>query len=439
MIRFLAQRKCYPGLLLAFSVLFFSGCASIFSGTQQVVRIKSQPEGARVFVDGKDSGLNTPARFRVRRMVQASRHNGTNEHVYTLKKEGYEDLEIHDRRRINGLALALDFPLLFPMIIDFANGSIYKYKRKHRVNMVEAPPAPADSVPVPPNVIVAERPVAKQTTVEKMEPSVDENIPETGQVNPNAIAVVIGNAQYRNKDIPAVDFAINDAQSIRKYLLKAFGYQEQNILFLQNAGLADFNRTFGNRDNFKARLFNMVKPFESDVFVYYSGHGAPDPETGQGYLVPADCGDVSLIRFDGYPLEQLYQNLSKIPFRSLTLVLDACFSGNSEGGMLIKNASPVYIRSENLLMSNEKAVVFTSSEGNQISSWYNAQRHSLFTYFFLRGLQGAANRDGDKQRLTVLEMREYLLEHLPYMARRLHNRSQTPEVWGKGDQVVLRY
>jgi len=83
--------------------------------------------------------------------------------------------------------------------------------------------------------------------------------------------------------------------------------------------------------------------------------------------------------------------------------------------------------------------VLTSASGEQISSWHPEQKHSLYTYYFLKGLQGAADTNGDRS-LTVGELQAYLEEQVPYMARRLHNRTQTPMVTpGSEERVLVRY
>ena len=65
--------------------------------------------------------------------------------------------------------------------------------------------------------------------------------------------------------------------------------------------------------------------------------------------------------------------------------------------------------------------------------------HSLYTYYFLKGLQGAADQNTDKQ-LTVAELQAYLSEQVPYMARRLYNRTQAPTVTtGRDSQVLVKY
>lgn len=267
-----------------------------------------------------------------------------------------------------------------------------------------------------------------------LESDVDINIPSTLKVNEDAIAVIIGNRDYEHADVPSVDFALHDARIMKKYLLKAYGFKEENIIYEENASLATFNALFGTEKNPKGKLYNYIKPNKSDVFVFYSGHGAPNPETNEGYFVPVNT-DPSLIQHNGYSLSTFYSNLGALPYRTITVLVDACFSGSSDGGMLLKNISPVFIRTKNKILNDEKAMVFSSASSNQVSSWYPEKKHSLFTYFFLKGIQGNAdsNHDGN---ITLEEITAYLQENVTYMARRLNNREQTPQISGVTTKVV---
>ena len=117
----------------------------------------------------------------------------------------------------------------------------------------------------------------------------------------------------------------------------------------------------------------------SDVFVYYSGHGAPDLENaslsgGQtgAYFVAHDT-DPNYAAQTGYSLDQFYKGLDALEAKSVTVVLDACFSGGSDAGMLIQQASPIFISVENPAANLKSGVVLTSSSGEQISSWYRPQ------------------------------------------------------------------
>ena len=264
------------------------------------------------------------------------------------------------------------------------------------------------------------------------------NPPLTNMKNLNAVAVVIGNRYYQHA--PNVDFAENDAYAIKQYLVKSFGYAEQNIIYIKDATTAAFVETFGSETNYKGRLFSKVNlSGSSDVFIYYSGHGAPDlnPGNRKPYLVPTDAAP-DYLALSGYTLDTLYKNLAKLNVNSITIVLDACFSGDSDGGALIPNASPVAVKVEMAKSNLKNAAIFTSSSPGEISSWHRDERHGLFTYFFLKGLNGDADIDGDKSILTS-EMQKYLGKHVPYHALQISNRRQTPTLQQTSDLTLVNY
>lgn len=265
---------------------------------------------------------------------------------------------------------------------------------------------------------------------------VDSQVPKTYGSNPYAVAVVIGNKDYVNPDIPDVEYAVNDSKTMKQYLVNMLGFRDANILYMENATKSDFETFFGTREYPEGKLFNFVKANQSDVFVYYAGHGAPDIRNNRAYFMPVNA-DPNYIQINGYPLDLFYQNLGKIAAKSVTVVLDACFSGGSAQGMLIKKASPIFIE-VNMPVIGSKGNILASSTGAQISSWYPEGKHSLFTYYLLRGMRGEA--DGDKNReITISEMQNYLQDQVPYTARRLYGREQTPVVKGAADYVLCKY
>jgi len=272
---------------------------------------------------------------------------------------------------------------------------------------------------------------------------VDVNILQTRIRNPDGVAVVIGNRYYKSPEIPEVKYADNDARVVKEYLVKTLGYKETNIIFKLDATKAEFEQIFGIKGNPEGRLNEYIKPGKSDVFIYYSGHGAPDPNTRKGYFIPSDC-DSSRYSLNGYPLDVFYENVSKLEAKSITIVLDACFSGATNSGKsLVSNASPFGIRVDNPTVAKGNTVCLTSSEGDQISSWYDDKRHGLFTYFFLKGLGGVADKDGNNK-LTYEELYAYIsdnTEGVPYWARRLHEgRKQTPTIQGVyANKIILEY
>jgi len=273
---------------------------------------------------------------------------------------------------------------------------------------------------------------------------VDVDIPTTGMSNPDAIAVVIGNRDYLH--FPVVDFAIRDAQAMREYLIKMLGYRPENVILIENATKGRFDELFGTSDVLEGELYNRVKQGASDVFIFYSGHGLPALKGKQhGYMVPIDCQEKNF-RLSGYAMETFYQNVNQIPARSITIVLDACFSGKSIGGDLITQVSggpgtmtsPIYDDANNPL-SRSDVLIFASANGDEWSNWYPEKRHGLFTYFFLKGLRGDADGNGDKT-ILASELDRYISDEgtgVPRYAR-LAGKEQTPVTMGDTARIVVR-
>ena len=268
---------------------------------------------------------------------------------------------------------------------------------------------------------------------------VDQDVPLGKAKNPNGVAVVIGNRSYKLPKVPAVEFADRDAAVVKEYLVRTLGYDPANILYFSDATLANFNQVFGGKGAFEGQLFNFVKAGKSDVFVYYSGHGAPDlktdPKRPNAYFVPSDA-DPDYIAQGGYPLDLFWENLARVPARSFTVVLDTCFSGNSDKGLIVSGVSPALLQVTAEIRGPAGSVVMTSSAPDQVSSWYPEKKHGLFTYWWLKGIGGAADLDGDGA-VTVTELGAYLKENVTYEAQR-RGRKQNPVISGPEGAVLVR-
>jgi parvulin-like peptidyl-prolyl isomerase len=262
---------------------------------------------------------------------------------------------------------------------------------------------------------------------------VDQNIPEGEKAGKYDVAVVIGNKNYSVSGAPDVDYANRDAQVMRDYLIRTMGFDTTNILYTEDATYTHFIQIFGNESTHEGKLYNMVMKGKSNIFVYYVGHGAPDAESSEAYFVPVDANP-QMLKISGYRLQTFYDNLAKMGAKKVTVIIDACFSGATPKGTLFKGTSAL-VRKEKAARQPDNAIVISSSSGEQFSSWYPEKRHSLFTYYFLKGLSGDADSNKDA-RITVGEMKEYLTEHVPYMARRLTGNKQSPQVIGQEGDVL---
>jgi hypothetical protein len=255
---------------------------------------------------------------------------------------------------------------------------------------------------------------------------VDDLPPAQAKVNKNAYAVVIGIENYRQK-LPRADFAAQDARLVTSYLTRALGYPAENITSLVNeqATSADLVKSL------EKWLPNNVEP-DSSVFVYFSGHGAPNPTTGDAYLVPYD-GDPTYIAETGYSLKRLYDVLGRLQAKEVTVALDSCFSGSGGRSVIAKGARPIVMTIDNPVLLSRKITVFSASAGNQISSTYDEKGHGLFTYFFLKGIkEEKVIKQGGSLELNSLYA--YIRPQVESIAKKKYNNEQTPQLMGANKQ-----
>ena len=344
------------------------------------------------------------------------------------KRELWRSGRTESRLEYNGMANTLN---LGPDLSQRISGLVEEWIRELEILSV-AKYAP-DAIPV----VAAQPGVPVPDSPRAAFPTLPISVTFTkGKTRPDDIAVIIGNANYKKqgKDIPDVVPAYADAESFKRYAMQALGIREGNIIFLRDATGAQIVRVFGNKENHKGQLYDWVKPKLSRVVVYYAGHGAPGDREGGAYLVPSDA-DAARIELNGYPLSTLYANLSKLPAESVTVVIEACFSGASQGGSVISNASPVFLKAKAPAVPANITVI-AAGGANQMASWEEDKSHGLFTKYFLKGMSGEADKkpygDGDG-RVGYGELSEYLKDTLTYYARRYYGRDQTALiVVGKG-------
>ncbi len=253
--------------------------------------------------------------------------------------------------------------------------------------------------------------------------------------NADGVAVIIGNKAYTHDRVAEVSFAHRDADAFRRYVVDILGFDPANIIDLRDATQAQMMATFGNERTHQGNLWSFLRPStKSDVVVFYSGHGVPGQRDGRGYLLPTDA-DPNVAEINGYPIDLLYENLGKLKeAKSIAVFLDACFSGDSHKGMLVRSASPVFIKAA-LPKSAGELTVLTAASGSQLASWDEKAKHGLFTEHLLEALYGKADADGDG-RVTALETKTWLDRHMTRAARRSYKRNQIASLLGSGETVL---
>jgi len=246
---------------------------------------------------------------------------------------------------------------------------------------------------------------------------IDLNIPESTKKYENKYALIIGNEDYSSyqQGLNAesnVDFAANDAQTVKEYVKNTLGIPDENIIYLENAKAVEMSRAIKT-------LSVIIKNSngKADVLFYYAGHGFPDEKTNEPYLVPVDVSGTDL-QF-AVKLTDLYTVLSEYPSQKVTLILDACFSGGSRNQGLVAARGVKVKPKDNILTGN--MVVLTASSGEQSSLSYKEKNHGIFTYYLLKKIQ---ETKGD---ITYKELSEYLNEQVPIKSALINQKEQNPQ------------
>ena len=301
--------------------------------------------------------------------------------------------------------------------------------------------------------VLAEAAVEQQATL-GADAGIDvEQIPQGARTQrPRGLAVIMGIEQYEHTFAAA--YKLRDATTFFQYSRDVLGIPEGRIMLRtdEEATKAEFDYIFepkGTKNDgwLKKRLRDSAGAAQTDLFVYLAGHGVPDLSTGQPYLIPYDGRPEQATA--GVALEKLYESLGAFGARSVTVFVEACFSGVSgyeQSGAarrLVLNGRPVVPVVKRSAIG-PAMVVFTAASGDQAANNRDDLKHGIFTYFVLKGLGGQADGNGDEA-VDVGELYRYLAEQVPAKALAAPlSREQVPGVWPvelgvRGQRVLVEY
>jgi hypothetical protein len=247
------------------------------------------------------------------------------------------------------------------------------------------------------------------------------------QADRDAVAVIIGVSDYQS--LPKAAHADDDARAFYDYAIRAFGVKPENIKLLvnQDAGEIEIYKAF------KTWLPSRVRQ-TTDVFVFYSGHGYTTADGKGLYWFPYQA-DRDLISKTAILVEELNIDILAAKPRSVTLFVDACYSGQARSGeTLVASARPVVLKTETRLFP-ETFTVMSASQADQISSSSPDLKHGIFSYYLMKGMEGAAdeNKDG---KITLGEMQAYLVENVGRQAGAM-SRKQEPQLIGDSGRILV--
>lgn len=269
-------------------------------------------------------------------------------------------------------------------------------------SMASATPAPLNSDSHKPNI---------PTVVS----DVDVSIPHTHSRNDKTFALIVSNENYaRMDDVP---FAISDGQTFRSYCEHTLGIPESNILYYTDATSGVMREMLT-----EIKMANRIIGNEMKVIFYYSGHGAPDPTTKEGFLIPVDARSVNPEVC--LPLSKLYESLGKLDVAMTTVFLDACFSGGERNGgtLLADNGERAVKISQKNVAPTGRMVVFSATDGDQTALPYKEKGHGIFTYYLLKKLKESGGS------ASLAELADYVKSNVSSTAFSAGRKAQTPTV-----------
>lgn len=241
---------------------------------------------------------------------------------------------------------------------------------------------------------------------------VDFDIPIADNVSNHTFAVIISNEKYQMEKF--VQYAENDGKAFTEYCKKTLGLPEKNVHFVTNA-------TLNNIKHEIKWLQDVITVYNGDakIIFYYAGHGIPDEQNKSAYLLPIDGygSDVTT----GYALEDLYKALGKLPSKSVTVFLDACFSGAKRDGEMLASARGVAIKVKQATPVGN-IVVFSAAQGDETAYPYKEEEHGLFTYYLLKKLQ---ETKGD---VTLGELGDYIKTQVERQSIVINGKLQSPSI-----------
>jgi uncharacterized caspase-like protein len=246
-------------------------------------------------------------------------------------------------------------------------------------------------------------------------------IPESTQQQPEkraprTFAVVIGISKYDQfgPGIPNLQYADRDATSFLEFLQSPAGgsLKDDSVALLLNEK--------ATTQNIRHALFTFLTAAapQDTVVIYIAGHGAPDPHDPRNlYLLTADSklDDMGGTAFPMWQMQDVFERILKA--KRVITIADTCRSfgftgarpedGGSTGINLVNQYMAKYAA------AGQRAVI-TASDISESSfedvRWGNG--HGVFTYFLLKGLQGAADKNHDGV-ITAGELFAYLKQTVP--------------------------
>ena len=183
-------------------------------------------------------------------------------------------------------------------------------------------------------------------------------------------ALVIGNKNYRY--LPSLETPISDANAIAKLLRDSFGFQTKVLL---NATHDDILKAMND--------FRRSLPENSNLLIYYAGHGQHDRPADAAYWLPIDAEKDDNTKW--ISADTITSDIRAMPSSHVLVISDSCYSG-----YMVRQANaainPTQRSSYLSKMLNSKSRNLMSSGGDEPVADSGAPDHSVFAWAIIESL-----------------------------------------------------
>lgn len=193
------------------------------------------------------------------------------------------------------------------------------------------------------------------------------------QIYKRRVAVVIGINKYY--PWPGLEFAVNDAKSIKDRLLK-IGFDQVIELYDKDATRARILRVLSDE------LPGIMGP-DDCLLVFFAGHGATEELIDgekEDYIIPVDADDKNF-RGTAISMSSIHTMIKRYRAKHKLFIFDSCYSGlglKRSGGMQDKKIMDEYIKN-----MARKPVSFIMTAGGKDEQASEEKGHGFFTRAFL--------------------------------------------------------
>ena len=137
-------------------------------------------------------------------------------------------------------------------------------------------------------------------------------------------AILIGEANYEDINIPKLSKPVQDAREMKALLEKEFTFNPENVLLLENK----------RKNDILAAIFptcNSLKE-NDNLLIFYAGHGTASGENErQGYWIPVDAHKGNTWEYISF--DDIKAALKNCHAKHILIIADACFAGNLTRGL----------------------------------------------------------------------------------------------------------